>query len=123
MLFMRPLRSTDDFGLPGPESGSLYFIALDEDKLVGWCRYRRLPWVVKIEEFNDGGDLVMLDGLVRAVLNAMYESGVDRAEMGEKVELARLAALGVPLNGTNCVNSIDDFLNNCKNCKKFGNLL
>ena len=35
----------------------------------------------------------------------------------------RLAALGVPLNGTNCVNSIDDFLNNCKNCKKFGNLL
>ena len=79
--------------------------------------------MVKIEEFNDGGDLVLLDGLVRAVFNAMYESGVDRAEMGEKVELARLAALGVPLNGTNCVNSIDDFLNNCKNCKKFGNLL
>ena len=47
----------------------------------------------------------------------------NRAEMGEKVELARLAALGVPLNGTNCVNSIDDFLNNCKNCKKFGKLL
>ena len=43
MLFMRPMRSTDDFGLPGPESGSLYFLALDGDKLAGWCRYRRLP--------------------------------------------------------------------------------
>lgn len=123
MLFMRPMRSTDDYGLPGPESGNLYFLALEGEKMVGWCRYRRLPGVLKIEEFNDGGDLILLDGLVRSVFNLASEMGIDRAVMGEAVELARLAALGVPLNGTNCVNSIDDFLNNCKKCKKFGKLL
>ncbi|MDD6033592.1 MAG: hypothetical protein PUC47_08960 [Oscillospiraceae bacterium] len=124
MLFMRPMKETDSFpGLAGPESGELYFVALNGDTLEGWCRYRKEGNTVHILEIRDGGDLMLMDGLLRAVFNYMEEIGVDRAQLSPELDAARLKALMVPVDGKNCVNSIKDFLYNCKKCKMLGNHL
>lgn len=118
MLFLRPLKEGDRFeGISGPESGSLYYIALEGEKLIGFCRYQKQGEMVRILEIQDGGDLMLMDGLLRAVFSYVQEAGVDRAFVDPQVDRHSLKLLMVPLDAENCVNSIQDFLYNCKKCK------
>ena len=114
MVFLRPLKADDHFpGLTGPESGFLYYVALEGERLAGFCRYRRKAEEVELLELSDGGDLKLADGL----LAAAADSGIDRAALSEEAA-ARLAPLKLPLSSENTLKSIEKFLYFCKNCKK-----
>lgn len=118
MVFLRPLKADDHFpGLTGPESGFLYYVALEGERLAGFCRYRRKAEEIELLELSDGGDLELADGLLRAVLAAAADSGIDRAALSEEVA-ARLVPLKLPLSSENILKSIEIFLYSCKNCEK-----
>lgn len=118
MLFLRPLKEGDRFeGLSGPESGFLYYIALDGERLVGFCRYQRLGDAVRILEIRDGGDLMLMDGLIRAVFSYAQESGIDRAWIAPEIDRQSLQRLMLPVDSEDWVSSIKAFLYNCKKCE------
>ena len=118
MLFIRPFREGDHFDGIAPEPGKgLYYLALDPAALVGWCRWRLSLEKVQIEEVEDGGDPMTFDGLVRAVLAASLDQGIDRAHFSEMIRPDRLAVSLIPVDSQNNLISIDYFLNHCKKCK------
>ena len=118
MLFIRSFREGDHFDGIAPEPGKgLYYLALDQEALVGWCRWRLSLEKVQIEEVEDGGDPMTFDGLVRAVLAAALDQGIDRAHFSEKIRPDRLAVSLIPVYSQNNLISIDYFLNHCKKCK------
>ncbi len=114
MLFIRPLNNEDNF--ENLKDG-LFYIALEKDELLGYCKYRKEEDFVVIEEIADGGDIMLCDGLLRAVFNYVSEIKIDKAKISDKVDTEKLKKLFVPLDDKNCVNSIRDFLYNCKKCK------
>lgn len=115
MLWIRPMREGDDFGFSG---NALYHVALNGDQLLGYCKYQKRIDSFFIEQVIDGGDRDLFDGLVRAVLDAATKIGIDRAEFGPAVSRMRCLEIGLPLTDKNFINSLDDFLTNCKNCQK-----
>jgi hypothetical protein len=120
MLFMRPYQDGDHFEEIAPAPGKgLYFLALDGDKLAGWCRWHLTPEEVRIEEVEDGGDMQTFDGLVRGILAMANDQGIDRAVFSAAIRPDRLATSLIPVNRENVLISIDYFLNNCKKCKMF----
>ncbi len=120
MLFIRPYREGDHFDGISPVPGKgLYFLALDGERLTGWCRWRLRPESVLIEEVEDEGDPMTFDGLVRGVLAAALDQGIDRAAFSDRIRPDRLATSLIPVDSNNILISIDYFLNNCKKCKMF----
>lgn len=118
MLKMRPYQQGDQFAEIDPQPGKgLYFLALDEGKLEGWCRWRLSSVSVRIEEVEDRGDPQVFDGLVRGVLSIVCDQGIDQAVFSEKIRPDRLATSMIPVDRENSLKSIDFFLNNCKKCK------
>ncbi len=114
MLHLRPLNDGDNF----PElQGGMYYIALDGTGLLGYCKYHKDHDCVIIEELKDGGSMDLFDGLLRAVFAYVMEANVNRAKFSENIDKETLKALMVPVDGQNCVNSLKDFLYNCKKCK------
>ncbi len=114
MLFIRPMNDNDNFD---NLKDGLFYIALDCDDLIGYCKYKKNGDAVIIEEIEDGGDINIFDGLLRAVFSYVMEAKVVSAEFSEKIDKNTLKALFVPVNEDNCLNSIRDFLYNCKKCK------
>ena len=120
MLRMRPYQDGDQFPGFAPVPGKgLYFIALEESKLAGYCRWRLMPGKIAIEEVEDSGDPLVFDGLVRGVLSIASDQGIDRAVFSQEIRPDRLATSQIPVNGENALISIEYFLENCKMCKKF----
>ena len=120
MLRMRAYQDGDSFPGFSPEPGKgLYFIALDGERLVGYCRWRLLPGKIGIETVEDSGDPLVFDGLVRRVLSIASDQGIDRAAFSREIRPDRLATSQIPVNGENILISIEYFLENCKMCKKF----
>lgn len=118
MLKMRPYQEGDSFPEINAQPGKgLYFLAVDEGKLEGWCRWRLSPTQVRIEEVEDRGDPQVFDGLVRGVLSIVCDQGIDRAVFSEKIRPDRLATSMISVDRENSLKSIDYFLNNCKKCK------
>ncbi len=114
MLHLRPLNDGDNF----PQlQGGMYYIALDGEKLLGYCKYHKERDCVVVEKIQDGGNLDLFDGLLRAVFAYVVEANVNRAKLSDTIDKKKLQALMVPVDGQNCVNSLKDFLYNCKKCK------
>lgn len=114
MLYLRPLNDKDHF----PQlSGGLFYIALEGEKLQGFCKYHKERDCVVVEEVCDNGSVDLFDGLIRAVFSYVLEAKVNRAQFSEKVDQQTLIRLKVPVDDHNCVNSLKDFLYNCKKCK------
>ncbi|MEG2597819.1 MAG: hypothetical protein RR977_05250 [Oscillospiraceae bacterium] len=114
MLHLRPLKDGDHFE---KLSGGLFYVALEGDKLLGFCKYRKDGDCVLIEQMEDGGDIDLFDGLLRAVFAYVLEVGINRARMSEQLDFEKLKKLLVPLDENHCINSLRDFLFHCKKCK------
>lgn len=121
MLYIRPYTSEDDFPqfAGGLKEGKLYYVALAGKELIGYICYRKKADELFIEEVESGRDADLFDGLMRAVFDAAVNSGMDRAEFSPQVDRGVLETLRVPLDSQNCVNSLSDFLRNCRKCKMF----
>lgn len=114
MLHLRPLNDGDYF----PQlQGGMFYIALNGTELLGYCKYHKERDCVVIEEIKDGGSIDLFDGLLRAVFSYVMEANVNQAKLSENIDKDILKTLMVPVDGQNYVNSLKDFLYNCKKCK------
>lgn len=119
MLMLRLMRDGDH--IPEIEKqqapGDLFYLALNGEELLGYCRFRRGKETVYLTQVVDHGDPSLGDGLIRAALAYAMDGGVDRAVFGDFVDMGRYARFGYRLDEENCIKSISDFLNNCQGCK------
>lgn len=70
-----------------------------------------------LDVIDDGGDLLLLDGIVRAVLFLSMMRGIDSARF-DVTDLDRLRKLGFVHNSGKLTESISDFMSKCKSCGK-----
>ena len=91
--------------------------ALDKNDVIGYIAYSYKPDVTVIYDYDDGGDLMLCDGLIRSVLFKTCLKGIEKVELkcsDEKcVPLERLRF--VP-EGVRVIEKPDSFMNGCKNC-------
>ncbi len=115
MLFMRLYNDQDHF----PEvdavktPGDLFYVALENDALTGYCQFRLGANTVYILSLRDHGDLLTGDGLLRSVMFYAFSSGIDRAHFSEFIDMTKYASHGYHLSYERYIESIDGFLGNC----------
>ena len=94
--------------------------ALDGNRAVGYIAYAYEAERNVVYDFDDGGDLMLCDGLVRSVMLKSAMKGIETMtfEPAEKDKLASLVKLHFLAEGSNVCENVDGFLNACEHCKK-----
>lgn len=93
----------------------------DKGTLIGYVAYAYGKECVYIYDFDDGGDIMLCDGLIRSVLLKASLKSIEEAvfEINDEEKLKSLRVLKfIPTDGIK-LNYISDFMNNCKKCKEF----
>ena len=93
--------------------------ALDRGEPIGFIAYSYEGDHTCIYDIDDGGDLMLCDGLVRSVLFKSCLKAIDKAvfEIDDQSKLERLRKLRfIPQDG-NTAENIDNFMNGCENCR------
>lgn len=101
-----------------PEQFSLVE-AMDGDKGIGYgiFRYNIESACVELYLISASGDMYLYDGLVRAILFKAVLAGLERAYYFLQ-DLSDVRALGLCPKDKNYLESIENVLDSCKNCKK-----
>lgn len=60
----------------------------------------------------------MLDGLVRICFARLLDMGIQQAEFSSDMDVHLLEKLGFVHDGSFCVYSLSEIINNCRKCKK-----
>ena len=115
MLFMRLYNDKDHISeidaVKTP--GDLFYIALENDALTGYCQFRLGANNVYILSLRDQGDRLTGDGLLRSAMFYAFSSGINRAHFSEFIDMTKYAPYGYHLSCERYIESIDDFLGNC----------
>lgn len=94
--------------------------ALDGDKAIGFIAYAYEAERTVVYDCDDGGDLMLCDGLVRSVMLKSAMKGIETMvfELPDAAKLAPLVKLRFLAEGSRVCENIDGFLNACEHCKK-----
>ncbi|HRR76525.1 MAG: hypothetical protein IJK31_09710 [Ruminococcus sp.] len=92
--------------------------AMDRGEAIGFIAYSYEGDHTVVYDMDDGGDLMLCDGLVRSVLFKSCLKGIGKAvfDMDES-RLEKLRKLHFLLPGSNTAENIDSFMNGCEHCK------
>ncbi len=93
--------------------------AVNGDERLGYIAYAYEAERTVVYGYDDGGDLMLCDGLVRSVMFKSVLKGIETMvfEIPDKSRyesLRKLRFLGV---GTNVCGDLNSFMNGCENCK------
>ena len=93
--------------------------ALDGDKVIGFIAYAYEAERTVVYDYNDGGDLMLCDGLVRSVMLKSAMKGIETMmfELPDAAKLVPLVKLRFLADGSRVCKDIDGFLNACEHCK------
>lgn len=99
--------------------------AFDAGKVTGFIAYCYRPGETVILGLDDGGDLMLCDGLVRSVLFKSCLKGIDTAvfAIDDAKKLERLRKLKFIQNDEKSLCNLDEFMNSCKKCGENGQSL
>jgi hypothetical protein len=94
--------------------------ALDGSTAIGFIAYAYEAERTVVYDFDDDGDLMLCDGLVRSVMLKSAMKGIETMtfELPDTGKLASLVKLHFLAEGSNVCKNIDGFLNACEHCKK-----
>lgn len=97
--------------------------AIDCGQAVGFIAYAYKPDKTVIFDYDDGGELMLCDGLVRSVLFKSCLKGIETAvfDLPEDNKYDNLWKLRFLEQESRIVENIDRFMNGCQNCKHNGN--
>ncbi|NLK70501.1 MAG: hypothetical protein GX286_03555 [Clostridiales bacterium] len=101
--------------------GKLHVVeAFNKNNVIGYGIYAYNLEVVEIFDFDDGGDLYLGDGIIRSILFKACLKGIDDAvfKINNSDKISKLEKLNFVKGDNKVLNSINDFMNSCKNCKK-----
>lgn len=93
--------------------------AMEGERVTGYIVYAYEPDAVAVYAVDDGGDLMLCDGLVRSVLFKGLLRGLDRAvfRLTEAGMMEKMEKLRFVKNNQNFLESIAEIMDNCKSCK------
>lgn len=93
--------------------------ALDGGRSIGFIAYAYEAERTVIYDLDDGGDLMLCDGLVRSVMLKSAMKGIETMifELPDTSKLAPLVRLRFLAPGSNVCENIDGFMNACEHCK------
>ena len=93
--------------------------ALDRGEAIGFIAYSYEGDHTAVYDLDDGGDLMLCDGLVRSVLFKSCLKGIDTAvfDIDDDNKLERLRKLKFIPSDSNVAGNIDSFMNGCEHCK------
>lgn len=97
--------------------------AIDSGQAVGFIAYAYKPEKIVIFDYDDGGELMLCDGLVRSVLFKSCLKGIETAvfDLPDDNKYDSLRKLRFLEQGSRTAENINRFMNGCKNCKHNGN--
>ena len=93
--------------------------ALDGGRATGFIAYAYEAERTVVYDLDDGGDLMLCDGLVRSVMLKSAMKGIETMtfELPDTSKLAPLVKLRFLAPGSNVCENIDSFMNACEHCK------
>ena len=93
--------------------------ALDRGEAVGFIAYSYEGDRTVVYDYDDGGDLMMFDGLVRSVLFKSCLKAIEKCEFSlpEESKYENLRKLRFLTGDSRIAENIDSFMNGCENCK------
>jgi hypothetical protein len=93
--------------------------ALDRGEVIGWIAYVYEPEQTVVLGCDDGGDLLLCDGLVRSVMLKSCMKGISRAvfDLRDESGYAALRRLRFIPQDSNVCEGLDSFMNGCESCK------
>ena len=101
-----------------PQSDKLQcFVARSRGEVLGFCLYEEEPAGIRILAVDAGGDGPLFDGLLRAGFWSASQRGIEPAEFAPSVDRTLLRQYRFLTDGTENVESMSEFLEQCKNCK------
>lgn len=93
--------------------------AVDRGESLGFIAYSYGAEETTVYDYDDGGELMLCDGLVRSVMFKSALKGISRLvfDLEDKEKEVPLRKLKF-LTGESCVcEDIDSYMNGCENCK------
>ena len=93
--------------------------ALDKGDVIGFIAYSYGTDRTVVYDYDDGGDMMLCDGLVRSVMLKSAMKGIETMifELPDTSKLAPLVKLRFLASGSNVCENIDGFMNACEHCK------
>ncbi len=94
--------------------------AMDGDQVTGYIIYAYEPDAVVVHVVDDGGDLMLCDGLVRSVLFKGMLRGLNRGvfRLTDGAMMAKMQTLRFVKNDGNALENIAEIMDNCKSCRE-----
>lgn len=123
MLEIQEKFSTDGYeAVVEAANGAMLHIteALDKGEVIGYIAYSYEGDRTVVYDYDDGGELILCDGLVRSVMFKSCLKGIETLTfilpVADKYKNLRRLKF-IPSDGDTAKN-IDSFMNGCENCKK-----
>ncbi len=93
--------------------------AVNGDEKLGYIAYAYEADRTIVYGYDDGGDLVLCDGLVRSVMFKSVLKGIETMvfEIPEKDKYDNLRKLRFLESDTNVCGDLNSFMNGCESCK------
>lgn len=93
--------------------------AIEAGRAVGFIAYAYKSDATVIFDYDDGGELMLCDGLVRSVLFKSCLKGIEKAvfDLPDEKKYANIRRLRFLEEGGRTAENIDSFMNGCQNCK------
>lgn len=93
--------------------------ALDRGKSTGFIAYAYEAERTIVYDYDDGGDIMLCDGLVRSVMFKSVLKGIETMifELSEEAKRTNLIKLKFLKEGENICEELDSFMNSCSSCK------
>lgn len=93
--------------------------AMDGEQVTGYIIYAYEPNAVAVYVIDDGGDLMLCDGLVRSVLFKGMLRGLNKGvfRLTDEAMTAKMRTLRFVKNDENVLEDIAKIMDNCKSCK------
>lgn len=94
--------------------------ALDGSRVIGFIAYAYEADRTVVYDYDDGGDLMLCDGLVRSVMLKSAMKGIEAMafELPEKAKLENLEKLHFITADSNICQDLDSYMNGCESCKE-----
>lgn len=94
--------------------------AMEGEQVTGYIVYAYEPDAVAVHAIQDGGDLMLCDGLVRSVLFKGLLRGLNRGvfRLQDTAMMERMEKLRFVKNNQNTLDNIAEIMDNCKSCKE-----
>ncbi len=92
--------------------------ALDADSPIGFIAYAYEAERTIVYDYDDGGDLLLCDGLVRSVMFKSVLKGIETMvfQLPDKTKYESLVKLRFLESGSDTCENLDGFMNACEHC-------